>query len=56
MHKGVWSENTKRKDHLDYIRLDLRETRWKAIDWIHLAEERAQWRTLMNTVINHRVP
>jgi len=26
------------------------------VDWIHLAQDRDQWRVLMNTVMNHRLP
>jgi hypothetical protein len=29
---------------------------WDGIDWIDLAQDRDQWRTLVNTVINLRVP
>jgi hypothetical protein len=30
--------------------------RWGSIDWIHLAQDRDQWKALVNTVMNHRVP
>jgi hypothetical protein len=28
--------------------MDLRELRWSDIDWIHLAQDRGQWRALVN--------
>jgi hypothetical protein len=34
----------------------LRETGWEVVDWIHLAQDRDQWRTLANTVMNFWVP
>jgi hypothetical protein len=34
------------------IRLDLRETGWEGVDWIHLAQDRDQWLALVNTVMN----
>jgi hypothetical protein len=36
----------------DNIRMDVKETEWEAVDWIHLAQERGQSRTLVNTVMN----
>jgi len=33
----------------DNIRLDLREIRWEVVKWIHLTQDRDQWRTLVNT-------
>jgi hypothetical protein len=36
--------------------MDLREMGWGGIDWIDLAQSRDQWRTLVKTVINLRVP
>jgi hypothetical protein len=36
--------------------MDLRAIRWGGIDWIDLAQDRDQWRTLVNTVLNIRVP
>jgi hypothetical protein len=36
--------------------MDLREIEWDYMDWIDLAQDRDQWRTLVNTVMNHRLP
>jgi hypothetical protein len=33
-----------------------REIEWGSMDWIHLAQDRDQWRALVNTVMNLRVP
>jgi hypothetical protein len=41
---------------VDNIKMDLREIEWDGMDWIDLAEDRDQWRALVNTVINLRVP
>jgi hypothetical protein len=38
------------------IKMDLREIRWDVMDWIDLAQVRDQWRALVNTVMNLRVP
>jgi hypothetical protein len=35
---------------------DLRERGWGCMDWIDLAQDRDQWRALVNTVMNLRVP
>jgi hypothetical protein len=40
----------------DNIRMDLREIGWGGIDWIDLAQDRDQWRALVNTAMNLRVP
>jgi hypothetical protein len=37
-------------------RMNLRERRWESVDWIHLAENRDQWRAVVNTVMNLRLP
>jgi hypothetical protein len=36
--------------------MDLREIGWEVVDLMHLAEDRNQWRALVNTVTNLRVP
>jgi hypothetical protein len=36
--------------------MDLREIRWDDMDWIDLAQDKNQWRALVNTVMNLRVP
>jgi hypothetical protein len=35
---------------LDNIKMDLRKTGWRDMDWIDLAQDRDQWRALVNTV------
>jgi hypothetical protein len=45
--KGRWVVN---------IRMDLREIGWDGVDWIDLAQDGDQWRALVNTVMNLRVP
>jgi hypothetical protein len=29
---------------------------WDGVDWIEMAQDRNQWRALVNTVLNLRVP
>jgi hypothetical protein len=41
---------------VDNIKIDLREIGWGGVDWIDLAQDRDQWRALVNTVMNLRVP
>jgi hypothetical protein len=41
---------------VDNIKMDLREIGWGDIDWIDLAQDRDQWRALVNTIMNIRVP
>jgi hypothetical protein len=38
------------------IKIDLKEIEWSGMDWIDLAMDRDQWRVLVNTVMNLRVP
>jgi hypothetical protein len=71
MHIGFWRESRKelflpgfptkilgrpRRRWEDNIRMDLREIGWSGIDWIDLAQDRDQWRALVNRVMNLWVP
>jgi hypothetical protein len=40
----------------DDIRLYLEEVMWDVVDWIHVAQDRHQWRAVVDTVMNLRVP
>jgi hypothetical protein len=41
---------------VDNIKMDLREIGWDGMNWIDLPQDRDQWRVLVNTVMNIRVP
>jgi hypothetical protein len=45
-----------RRGFEDNIRMDLKEIGWKDVDWIHLAQDRDQWQTVVNTEMNLQVP
>jgi hypothetical protein len=45
-----------RRRWVNNIKMDLRKTRWVGMDLIDLAQDRDQWRALVNTVMNFRVP
>jgi hypothetical protein len=39
----------------DNIKMDLREIGLGDVDWIHWAQDRDKWRSLVNTVMNLRL-
>jgi hypothetical protein len=41
---------------MDHIKMDFKEVKCGAMDWIDLAEDRDRWRALVNAVMNLRVP
>jgi hypothetical protein len=45
-----------RRRWVDNIKIDFREIGWDGVDLIDLAQDRDQWRALVNTVMNLRVP
>jgi hypothetical protein len=53
-------ENLKGRDHMEDLGVDGRIIlEWilgVGVDWIHLAQDRDQWQTLVNTVISLRFP
>jgi hypothetical protein len=45
-----------RRRWVDNIKMDLREIGWDGANWIDRAQDRDQWRALVNTELNFRVP
>jgi hypothetical protein len=45
-----------RRRWVENFNIDLREIGWDGVDWVDLAQDRDQWRALVNTVMNLRVP
>jgi hypothetical protein len=54
--KGKRPLGRPRRRWVDNIEIYLREIGWDDIDWIDLTQDRDQWRTLVNTVMNLQVP
>jgi hypothetical protein len=46
-----WEETTPKIN----IRMGLRDAGWEAVECIHIAQDRPQWRAHINTVINLRI-
>jgi hypothetical protein len=45
-----------RRRWVDNIKMGLREIGWDGVDLIDMAQDRDQWRALVNTVLNLWVP
>jgi hypothetical protein len=56
MPEGKRPQGRPRYRGLGNIKMDLRGTEWDGMDWIDLAHDRDQWRALVNTVMDLRVP
>jgi hypothetical protein len=54
--EGKRSLGRPRRRWVDSIKTVLREIGWGGMDWIDLAQDRDQWRALVNTIMNLRVP
>jgi hypothetical protein len=54
--EGKRPQGRLRRRWVDNIKMDLTEIGWDGVDWIELAQGRNQWRALVNTVMNLRVP
>jgi hypothetical protein len=48
--------NVPRCRWVDNIKMDPGEIGWDGRDWIELAQDRYQWRALVNMVMNLQVP
>jgi hypothetical protein len=44
-----------KKNFVPWAKLVLREIKWEDVDWIHLAQDRYQWRAFVNEVMNFHV-
>jgi hypothetical protein len=62
LHTGFWWGKLKEKDHLENkgvdvrIKMDLKETGWRGVDWIYLNQDSDKWPALLNMVLNLRIP
>jgi hypothetical protein len=45
-----------RHRRVDNMKMDLREKGWGGMNWIDLAQDRNQWRGLVNAVMNLQFP
>jgi hypothetical protein len=54
--EGKRSPGRPRRRWVDNIKMDLGELGWDGMDWIDLAQDRDQWRAVVNTVMDLRVP
>jgi hypothetical protein len=54
--EGKRPQGRPRRRWVDNIRMYLREIGWDGMDWIDQAQDRDQWRALVNAVMNLRVP
>jgi hypothetical protein len=54
--QGKRSLGRPRRRCVDNSKIDLREIGLDGMDWIDLAQDRYQWRALVDTVMNLRVP
>jgi hypothetical protein len=55
MPQGKRLRRRPRRKWVDNIKIDLRKIGWGGMDWTRLAQDRDQWRALVNTVMNLRV-
>jgi hypothetical protein len=39
---------------MDNIKVNLRKIGWDDVDWIHMTQDRDQWKALVNTAMNLR--
>jgi hypothetical protein len=54
--EGKRSLGRPRRRWMNNIKMDLRGTEWDGMDWLDVAQDRDQWRALVGTVMNLRVP
>jgi hypothetical protein len=60
---GFWQEKLKERGRLEKakprceanIKISVKEVEWKAMEWIHLSQDRNKWRAAVNMVIKLRI-
>ena len=45
--RGSWEDN---------IKMDVQEVEWEDVDWVKLAQDRDNWRDVVNMMTNLQVP
>jgi hypothetical protein len=51
----IRSLGRQRRRWVDNIKKGLKDIEWGSIEWIDVAQDRGQWRAVVNTVMNLRV-
>jgi hypothetical protein len=54
--KGRYHSDDLGVDGTIILETDVRKTEWEVVDWMHLAQDKDQWRVLVKMVMNLRVP
>jgi hypothetical protein len=54
--KGKRALGRPRRSWEDNSKMDLREIGWNSMDWTDLVHDKDQWKGLVNTVMNFRIP
>jgi hypothetical protein len=58
LYVGYWWESQKERERplgrprVDNIKMNLSEIGWGGVDWIDVAQNRDQWRALLNPVMD----
>ena len=63
-HTGLWWENLKERDHLGDLNIDrsvilqtdFKEILRESVDWMNMAQDWEKWPTVVNAVLNLRIP
>jgi hypothetical protein len=54
--EGKRSLRRQRRRWVDNTKIILRDIGWDGVDWMDMAQDRDQWRALVNMILNLRVP
>jgi hypothetical protein len=54
--KGKRPLRRPRRRREDNFRVDFREFGWESVDWMHLTQDRDQWRAVVSTIMNLLFP